>query len=250
MFCGEDTLVGVGADDVRLTPLRCKRWRCETCLPDRLRQLQALAAAGAPTTLLTLTINPAAHADPASAARALVKCWRLMRQRLTRDGYCGKQPFIAVVEATKRGWPHLHVLARLPYVPHAYLSKLARKYIGSPIVDIRRIHSRKHAARYVAKYVSKGPAHYDGCKRYWRSQDYAPDWDPGAAVHDRGRRWFREREHIDYLAWSLGKCDWRHSIEPDGSVVLTPGISARWLWPSHGPPDNAQVIPWKPIEIH
>lgn len=232
---------------MRLTPLLCKCWRCETCMPKRLRQLRALAASGNPTTFITLTINPARYPNEAAAARDLVRCWRLMRQRMTRDGFTTKSPFIAVVEATKRGWPHLHVLARLPFIPQKYLSRLARQYIGSPVVDIRKVHNRRHASRYIAKYVSKGPAHYEGCKRYWRSQDYADGWDPKGAVADQPRRWTREREHRDYIAWTLQKCDWHPIQEPDGSLLFLPGPAARWLWPTVDPPEETEVPKCKPI---
>lgn len=238
--------MGVGTHDIRLTPLLCKRWRCETCLPHRLKQLRALAASGNPTSFVTLTIDPKRYDSTAAAAQDLVRCWRLIRQRLVRDGYCKKSPFLAVIEATAKGWPHLHILCRLPYVPQRYLSALAQKYTGSPIVDIRKVYNRRHASRYIAKYVSKGPAQFEGCKRYWRSQDYAAGWDPDAPVADRGRRWFKEREHIDYIVWTLAECDWHQSGEGGRSVTLSPGPGAGWLWPFERPPDDSQVKQCRP----
>lgn len=249
MFCGQDTLVGVGTDDVVLQPLLCKRWSCDTCMPRRLLQLRALAASGEPTSLLTLTCDPKRYAEPAAAARDLVRCWRLMRQRLTREGYATKIPFIAVVEATKKGWPHLHILLRAPYLPQAYLSHLACAYIGAPIVDIRRVYNRRHASRYIAKYVSKGPAAFEGCKRYWRSQDYDTAGPVDQPVADRGRSWWRERCDWQYLLYTLQNCDWHHRNEEGKPVVLEPGPEARWLWFEHDPPPLSEVSKCQPLSL-
>lgn len=161
-----------------------------------------------------------------------------MRQRLTRDGLAEKIPFVAVFEETKAGWPHLHILCRAPYIPQNYLSGLAAKYLRSPVVDIRKVYNRRHASRYVAKYIAKGPAKFNACKRYWRSQDYCESAAADKPIHDSNQPAWREREHIDYLQWTLQKCDWHHRKTEGDTVILEPGSEARWLWAEHDPPTN------------
>lgn len=240
MFCGEHTLIGAGSRDVHLNVLFCKRWSCDVCMPSRLAQLRRLAADGEPTTFLTFTAKPSRYEHEAEAARDLVHCWRMVRQHLIREGYCDTLPFIAVIEEHRSGWPHLHLLARMPYVPQKHLSALADRYIGAPVVDIRRVYNRRHASRYIAKYCAKGPALYAGCKRYWRSQDYADLYASDTPVADRGRHWWRERMHISDVIWNLQNCDWHHINDAITHVELAPGPNASWLWWDHPPPSKVR----------
>jgi len=83
--------------------------------------------------------------------------------------------YLAVVEETKQGEPHLHILVRSPYIPQALLSEWMGALIRSPIVDIRRIRNQREVIRYVAKYITKAPAQFGHAKRYWSSKDYEVD---------------------------------------------------------------------------
>ncbi len=83
-----------------------------------------------------------------------------------------KLPFICVFEATKLGWPHLHILLRSQWIDQRWLSAQMADLIQSPVVDIRRIKSRQQVVSYVAKYCGKAPKQFGSCKRYWKSQDY------------------------------------------------------------------------------
>ncbi len=174
MLCRDWTLVKQIGSETHATPLKCRCWSCELCAPDRKRQLRALAYAGRPTTFLTLTVNPAWFADRNVRARELVHAWQLLRKRILRRPGVERLPFLAVVEATKAGEPHLHVLMRAPFIPQAWLSKQMQELIGARIVDIRRVDSVGRAAAYISKYLGKAPTKWQGCKRYWRSQDWAP----------------------------------------------------------------------------
>jgi len=80
--------------------------------------------------------------------------------------------YFAVVEETKQGEPHLHILLRSPYIPQAFISDCMRDLIGAPIVDIRRIRSARDVVTYVAKYITKAPKQFGTAKRYWSSRDY------------------------------------------------------------------------------
>ena len=154
---------------------RCKCWSCEVCRRRNKVRLQHQAASGVPTTFLTLTSRLGSASSPDIAAQRLVVCWRLLRQQLIRDGLARHLSFIAVFERTKRGWPHLHILMRAPWLPHSRISELMAKWADSPIVDIRPVDDVARGARYVAKYLAKDPRGFLRCRRYWSSRDWIID---------------------------------------------------------------------------
>lgn len=77
-----------------------------------------------------------------------------------------------VVEAFKNGYPHFHVAARAPYIPHPWLSETWGDLVGAPVVHIGAIRSQAGVAGYLAKYLAKGPVQFGAGKRYWFSQGY------------------------------------------------------------------------------
>jgi len=177
MFCREWTLVK-HCENVRLVkPLFCKSWGCELCQPLRRAQLMARAASGAPNRFLTLTVNPRVGDSPADRLRMLSHAWNVLVKCLRREHGTAAVQYLAVVESTKAGEPHLHILLRSPFIPQGWLSARMAELTGSPIVDIRKIHNTTQAVRYVAKYVGKRPAQFGTSKRYWLSKDYEPAYD-------------------------------------------------------------------------
>lgn len=205
MLCTDLTLVKDDPRGLYVKPLPCNCWHCPLCAPKRRRKLKRLAMSGHPDVFLTLTVKPTPDSTPDERAQQLVAAWRTVMSRAKaenmrdpetrphpygvtldpersgqRDGitprqvrlYHGKLPFIAVFEQTKAGEPHLHIVARAAWINQEWLSKTMASLIGAPIVDVRRVKSREQAAAYVTKYMSKNPHVFDGCKRYWRSQDY------------------------------------------------------------------------------
>lgn len=172
MFCTDFTLRQETSSRINFEPLRCKCWHCEYCAPKRRWQLIRDALRGKPNTFLTLTVNPNFKNSPTARAKALVVSWRkLTRLAKKKYGY-EKIPFFAVFEKTKRGEPHLHILLRVKWLDQRWISAQMQRFMGSPIVDIRRITSKKKMARYVAKYCGKDPHLFKGTKRYWRSLDW------------------------------------------------------------------------------
>lgn len=141
-------------------------------MPRRLRQLKKLATDGAPTTFLTLTVNPATGQDPTDRARELVNAMRIMMKRARRAFKQKTIEYLAVFEETKRGEPHLHMLLRAPYIPQRWISEQMDELISAPIVDIRKVGSARAVAKYVAKYVAKGPKAFGDLKRYWHTKLY------------------------------------------------------------------------------
>lgn len=204
-YCGEHTLVKDQGSTVEAVSLRCRAWTCPECAELRKRQLTAQGIAGQPDTFLTLTSRRTPGADADQAAAALSHAWRIIRLRALREarrdterrpepsgtppvqgwprdgrGRVPRQvilrgdklPFLAVVESTKLGWPHLHVLARSSWISQMWLSAQADDVLGSPVVDIRRIKKKAQTVAYCAKYCTKCEHKFGTTKRYWQSRDY------------------------------------------------------------------------------
>lgn len=171
-FCQTTAVVKGFTSHVEAGTLRCRCWHCEHCWPSRLAGLAELARRGQPTTFMTFTIRPERYASPTHAANALRDAWQKLVRIIKRRYGLDRLPALCIFESHKSGWPHLHVLARLPYIPQSWLSAQWEALTGAFRVDIQRVRSRRGAARYVAKYVSKAPKIWAGCKRYWRSLDW------------------------------------------------------------------------------
>jgi len=193
-LCNEWTLV----KDLGLTryakPLPCRSWNCETCAEMRKGQLMAQAASGEPVRFLTLTVNPEVGEDPDDRMKMLAWAWRTCVKRLRRLYGPTAIEFLAIVEQTKAGEPHLHILLRSPYIPQKLISKCMEDLINAPIVDIRIIRSQREVIRYVAKYLTKAPHRFGTSKRYWSSAHY-----------DLGKENYRTRVPESIVKWTLAR---------------------------------------------
>lgn len=171
-MCGQQFLYSRTATHARVFQLRCRSWTCEHCRPRRQKRLRFQALSGRPVTFLTLTANPQKFETPGDAARAMTKAWRAARRAI--EAYYGgdKAEYLTVVESTKRGWPHLHVLTTRRWIDQRYLSALWDRLTGAPIVHIERVRDQNRAAGYVAKYLGKAPHKYLNCKRYYMTRHY------------------------------------------------------------------------------
>lgn len=159
--------------DLALTyDLSCRRWSCDECAEDRAAELVRLAVAGKPTHFITLTCQPSLWPSPADAARAMQDARADLVRRIRKLGPSFPFEYFSVWEATKTGWPHLHILARTEFIDQAWLSATWSELTGAPIVDIRRVRQVEDAASYVAKYVGKDPHHFGTNNRYSRSRDW------------------------------------------------------------------------------
>lgn len=232
LYCGDTTLVNNDLFEGVARPLLCKCWTCPECAPNRKAQLKRLARAGHPTTFITLTAGPAAGDTPEQAARTLVKAWRRIRRELVEHKGMTNPPFIAVFERTKKGRPHLHILARVPFVKQSWLSNRMRSLAQSPIVDIRRVHNDRQAASYVSKYLAKDPTRFSGCKRYWRSMD----WDMGLVLdgeppHEKTFGWHHDPRSIEQLTRDLEQMGFHVWIEDNDTRFA-------WPWQTAPPNDN------------
>jgi len=180
MFCNKWSLVKQEFPALTVMPLLCKCWGCDLCRPMRTKRLVREAKSGKPTLFITLTSKRRPDRSPSWAAQELVKCWRNLRRQYVKTHGKGSIPFLAVFESTKKGWPHLHIVARAAWVSQKWLSKEMGRMHDSPVVDVRRVDGVGKVANYVSKYIGKNPHCFKGVKRYWRSLDYlTPDPDDG-----------------------------------------------------------------------
>lgn len=181
-LCSHLTALQSSPDGRTIHPIRCKRWSCPHCHEINRARVIALARAGKPRALLTLTVRSTDYETPDDAAAALKRGLRLLRLRLERHPRFSNFSFLAVFEKHKSGYPHLHLLIRSGFIPWKLLRKMWESITGSFEVDIRKIDSRGKAAFYVSKYIGKDLSAFEGCKRWWRSRDYnegdAEDYQP------------------------------------------------------------------------
>lgn len=131
----------------------CEAWSCRCCGEHKAKRLARIAQAAKPNRLITLTVNPTLHDSPRAAfdntRRQLGPFTRTCRKLL------GSMEYLRVLEITKRGWPHYHLVARCPYLPHQLASDTWNALTGAPIVDVRQIKQSKDVYWYVVKYLSK-----------------------------------------------------------------------------------------------
>lgn len=221
-LCQATALVKMAPLESRAKPLYCRSWLCPTCRPKRKSQLLALAASGEPNRFLTLTVNPTIGDSPAARLKLLSHAWNVLVKRLRRQ--MGKAPidYLAVVESTKAGEPHLHILLRSPYIPHAMISEAMEELIGAPIIDIRKIRSQVEVVRYVAKYITKRPTQFGTSKRYWHSRAYElPDDGPPFIPWEPTFRWFVAYRPTAQLYEQWFAPGWHCVMDDDGRVSST-----------------------------
>jgi hypothetical protein len=182
--CGGWSLVKHEPGGTRAITLWCRSWTCADCAPYRIADLKRQAMDGKPTTFITLTVNPLMGQSAQERAQQLSDAWKIVVKRARRKFAKAPLEYMAVFEETKKGEPHLHILARAPFIPQRWLSRAMDELISAPIVDIRKVGHVKNAARYVAKYVGKGPKAFAALKRYWASHGYSLSEKPKPEKHD------------------------------------------------------------------
>jgi len=166
----------------------------------RRAQLMAIAASGNPNRFLTLTINPSIGESPEARLKLLSNAWRTIVKRLRRLWGRDTIHYLAVVEATKAGEPHLHILLRSPFIDQRMLSDAMSELVQSPIVDIRKVRNPRDVIRYIAKYLTKDNHHFGTSKRYWKSKNYEAPYEPSEEVQAHIQiPWKIERRRVDEI---------------------------------------------------
>jgi len=206
--------------------------------------LIAKAFDGKANRFLTLTVNPCTDDGPESRAKQLVKAWRQLRIELLRgviltdEGRFQFEPqreleFLAVLEATKAGEPHLHILLRSDYIPHDLISWRMEQLMGAKIVHITYLETKRKVANYVAKYMGKDPHRFGKLKRYWTSGNWQPKKE-------------NNRDAIGQLAplYAMVKRDldeWTEAHRKAGDLIFYEG---KWVV-ALGEPPPMPVFDWK-----
>jgi len=131
----------------------CKRWGCRYCGQKKAVELGFRVELAKPNKLITLTVNPSTHSSPREAfnatRRELAELAKVIRREVKEFEY------VRILEITKKGWPHYHLVARSSYIKQAWISQVWNGLTGAPIVDIRKIRRLDQVAKYVMKYLCK-----------------------------------------------------------------------------------------------
>lgn len=172
MSCGRGTFVKPLSHGFAVASCGCNCWSCPRCAPRRKAQVRDDILTGFPKTFITLTWRASRPENPIAARRIMGLALALLVKRVRRAWPACAFEYFVVVEITKQGFPHFHLLCRAPYIPQLWLSGAWRALVGAPVVGIEAVRTQEGAAGYLAKYLAKDPAKLGTGKRYWCSQGY------------------------------------------------------------------------------
>jgi hypothetical protein len=181
VYCRERTVVAEGDTYGVAVSLPCNSLTCDYCRQKRRRQLINLILAGRFERLVTYTSNPNVGTSPLDRACRLVNAHQKLAKRIRR--LFGEYEYLAILEATEAGEPHLHVLQRGAFIPQQWLSDQMAELVGARIVDIRRAYSRRKVAEYAIKHVGEASHRFGTLKRYWRSKNWIIEEPKSKASH-------------------------------------------------------------------
>lgn len=234
MYCTDLTFVNHSDTAGTINALRCKKWDCPHCRPVNRQRVMRKAAEGHPNLFMTLTCDPERYETPEEAARDMKRGLVALRRRIERKWKVKNIPFIVVYERTKKGWPHMHLLMRAPYMHWKVLRGMWNDITGAFEVDVREIKKRSSVLFYVTKYIGKDLARFEGCKRWWRSHNYAePKKDekpfalpfPGKSIQRTGFRTMLK--NLASRGWTLEK------LNANKYFAMPPDHYMAGRWRSH-----------------
>ena len=100
--------------------------------------------------------------------------WRAFVKRVRRR--YGEFEFLKVVEWTKSGLEHLHILFRGPYIPQEWISSTWEEIHGAKITYVEEVKgTRATIANYLTKYIVKGEERFNWSKN-WVYPGFVGDW--------------------------------------------------------------------------
>jgi hypothetical protein len=206
---------------LHLFETHCKRWSCSACGPAKTKELCARIETAQPNRLLTLTTTRHKTQTPREvfdrSRRQVPELVRWIRKEFGAIEYC------RVVEETKTGYPHYHLVVRSTYLDQKALSAHWATLTEAFIVDIRKIDPGREVARYIAKYLTKQPRMTFTNRRVTQSRNFFPkiekkeetesDWEAQGRhhgdIHCVAAREFPHRtfEVVDPYHWILDAAD-------------------------------------------
>lgn len=133
--------------------IKCKRWGCRHCGPRKIASIAHRVKKAKPMKLITLTVDPKCYLNPREAFDKTRGLITQLAARCRRK--FGRFEYIRILEVTKSGWPHYHLLASCPYIPQRWMSDTWAELSGARIVDIRQVKKNDNVYFYVLKYLSK-----------------------------------------------------------------------------------------------
>lgn len=185
--------------------ITCNNWGCPICGRKKVQHYAQKVTAAKPNRLITLTVNPATWENPRAAydgtRRAIPKlCVRLRKM-------FGEFEFFRVLEVTKKGWPHYHLVTRSEYIPQADLSREWNRLTGAPIVDVRKMHKSIQAYWYVVKYLAKQEMiPWTNRRAAWTRKFFMQtDFKPSQSLHLMGQRFVGARAD-NHCRWVYTGC--------------------------------------------
>lgn len=160
---------------IKPLPAWCNRWRCQRCGRVKAWKLRKRLELTRPARFITLTLRP----DPAlTAAEQLAianRAWSILWRRYRRRFGDRAAGYAKIVELTKAGTPHLHILASVPFIHQSQLAADWRQLTGSFVVDIRAVNHKRGIAGYLTSYLTKALAVPPGMRKWSASRDYVPE---------------------------------------------------------------------------
>jgi hypothetical protein len=157
-FCGRYSIRGVDPKTGRTNfrRINCGSWACSYCGPRKARQarmaIRNTAEGLGLKYFLTLTLDPKKLEHKKFGVFHLRLCFNKFREYLKRK-YGTVPPYICVLEFTKAGIPHLHILLDR-YIPQAWISQTWAGLGGGEIVFIKQV-TIANVTRYLSKYLTK-----------------------------------------------------------------------------------------------
>jgi hypothetical protein len=133
--------------------IRCKRWGCDVCGKRKMTHYGRKCEAAKPNRLITLTVDTKLHETPHGAFKATGPKVTHFATRVRR--IIPEFEYLKVLEVTKKGWPHYHLVVRSQFIKQAECSRIWAELTGAPIVDVRKIKKPSDVYYYVIKYLGK-----------------------------------------------------------------------------------------------
>lgn len=172
--CPSGTIVLSHHQVVRPLPARCNRWSCSTCGPRKARRLRKRLERTRPSRLVTLTLRPDPSLTPKEHLALANRAWSILWRRLRRKHGPKAVGYAKIVELTRAGTPHLHIIVSCPFIEQRWLSAAWRELTGSYIVDVRKVSRRRGIAGYLTAYLTKALEVPPGMRKWSAARSYVP----------------------------------------------------------------------------
>lgn len=271
--CGMSTLIADTDFGAVAAKVHCRKAGCEECAPILRAQLVAMGCSGDPNRNIVLTSLVRSDMTPEEAYDELINAMqhtlRYARHRLKLPpevrwkipgGYKDAKRELQVIEnareddaagltsinyfrtseRTKQDWPHIHMVARCPFIPQEWLSWQMGKRCKSPVVWINAIKDIPRQIGYIVSYITKDEHRFGKSRRYAFSQKYKlPPKKPYVPLAPPGTQFFHKAFSIQQYAkhWSkLGHEVWKAGRNHIGYGEMVDTATGE-IWPR---PPNAE----------